>query len=239
MNHSSVDSLLDRQLLRWELERSSGRKRDTTHHETRALAPLITVSRQHGTIGAEIAHRLADHFHYTLLHRDMIERMVESTGHARRLLEALDGHTRSRIATWVESMMAGTYVDEGEYVRALLQTIYSIAELGGVVVVGRAANFIVGPDRGFHVRVVAPREVRIRAIMERSRIGEKEAAHEIDLRDRERADFVRHMFGRSLDDPLGYDVVVNADDQSAETIGRWLAAAAREKFERMSHVAAT
>jgi cytidylate kinase len=231
--HSSVDLLLDRQFLRWELERSPARQHDAGHGALTALGPLITISREHGSIGVAVADQLARHFHYTLLHRDLVERMVASTGHARRLLEALDGHARSRLSTWIGSMMAGTYVDEGVYLRALLRTIYSIAELGGVVVVGRAANFIVGPDRGFHARVVAPREIRIRAIMERRGIDEREAAHEIDVVDRERSEFVRHMFGRSVDDPVGYDVVVNAGDRSAETVSGWLAEAASEKFERL------
>jgi hypothetical protein len=39
------------------------------------------------------------------------------------------------------------------------------------------------------------------------------------------------MFGRSVDDPVGYDVVVNAGDRSAETVSGWLAEAASEKFE--------
>jgi cytidylate kinase len=231
--HTSIDALIDRQLRRWEIERYSGMKRSPEHPSLPVLGPLITVSRQHGSIGAAVAGRLAEHFRYTLLHRDMIDRMCESTGYARRLLEALDNHARSQLTTWVESMMAGTYVDAGEYLRALLATIYSIAELGGVVVVGRGANFIVGPERGFHLRVVAPRDTRIRAIAERKGIPEKDAAHEVDTRDRERADFVRRMFGHSVDDPLGYDLVLNADDVSADAVGDWLAAAARRKFERL------
>ncbi|MFI5371215.1 MAG: AAA family ATPase [Candidatus Eisenbacteria bacterium] len=231
--HTSIDAMIDRQLRRWEIERYSGMKRGTAHPSIPVLGPLITVSRQHGSIGTAVAARLAEHFRYTLLHRDTIDRMCESTGYARRLLQALDDHARSQLTTWVESMMAGTYVDAGDYLRALLGTIFSIAQLGGVVVVGRGANFIVGPDRGFHLRVVASRDTRIRAIVERKGIPEKDAAREVDTRDRERADFVRRMFGRSVDDPLAYDLVLNADDLPADAVDDWLAAAARRKFERM------
>ena len=65
--------------------------------------------------------------------RDIIDRICESTDYSRRLLEALDEHSQSQLTTWVQSMLAGRYVDEGDYVRALLKTIYSIARLGGVV----------------------------------------------------------------------------------------------------------
>ena len=44
---------------------------------------------------------------------------------------------------------------------------------------------------------------------------------------------MRRTFGHSVDDPLGYDVVVNAATGTAESIADWLAAASARKFEKM------
>jgi hypothetical protein len=232
MSHS-IDAIVDRQFRRWEVESNILRKQGT-YRESKPLAhPVITVSRQHGTIGSEIAARLAERFQYTLLHRDIIDRICESTDYSRRLLESLDEHAQSQLTTWVQSMLAGRYVDEGDYVRALLKTIYSIARLGGVVVVGRGSNFVVGLERGFHVRVVAPRDRRVEHLVQRSGMTPRDALHEIDSTDRHRAEFVRRVYGRSTDDPLAYDVVVNAADGEADSIACWLAMASTEKFKRM------
>ena len=230
---TSIDAIIDRQFRRWDLERSMGHRAESSHEITPAVHPLLTVSREHGSMGSAIAASLADRFGYTLLHRDVIDRMCESTGYSRRLLEALDDRSRSNMATWFDSMVGGLYFDSTDYVRALFTTLYSIARLGGVVIVGRGANFIVGSERGFHVRVVAPREARIRAIAERKGISPREAAHEVAARDHERAEFVRRLFHRSADDPLAYDLVVNSSGTSPRTVAEWLAVAARQKFERL------
>jgi cytidylate kinase len=229
----SIDSIVDRQFRSWEMELGiPGRKRPQ-HSRDELAHPVITVSRQHGSNGSEIATQLAERFQYTLLHRDVIDRLCESTDYSRRLLETLDEHAQSQLTTWVQSMLAGRYVDEGDYARALLRTVYSIARLGGVVVVGRGSNFIVGPERGFHVRVVAPRETRIGALVERKGLSRRDAAREVDVTDQDRARTIRRLFGRSVDDPLAYDVVVNPGDATAPQVAEWLAGAARVKFENL------
>lgn len=232
MSHS-IDSIVDRQFRRWEMELSISHQQGARRDSPAIAHPVITVSRQHGSIGSDIAARLAEHFRYTLLHRDIIDRMCQSTDYSRRLLETLDGHAQSQLTNWVTAMLAGRFVDESDYVRALLETVYSIARLGGVVVVGRGSNFIVGLERGFHIRVVAPRETRAEHLMQRSGLSRKDALHEIESIDRHRAEFVRRTFGRSTDDPLAYDVVVNAVSAPAAATAEWLAAASIQKFERM------
>jgi cytidylate kinase len=230
---TSIDAIIDRQFRRWELERSIGHRPEPEREGPAGAHPLITVSREHGSVGSAVAASLADRFGYTLLNRDVIDRMCQSTGYSRQLLEALDDRSRSQMATWFDSMVGGLYFDSTDYVRALFTTLYSIARLGGVVVVGRGANFIIGRDRGFHIRVVAPREDRIRAIAERKGVSLRDAAHEVAVRDHERSEFVRRMFHRSADDPLAYDLVINAAGASPRALAEWLAVAARQKFERL------
>lgn len=230
----TIDSILDRQVRKWELERTAHLHESGPHDRARRLCqPVLTVSRQRGSGGTILAERLAQRFGYTLLHRDIIDRIVESAGYKRRIVESLDGHARSQLQLWFESVVQGAYVDAGDYVKALLEVIYSISELGGVVVVGRGANFILGHDRGFHIRVVAPREVRVRNLVTREGMSERDARHEIEKADHERDAWVRQVFGRSADDPLAYDLVVNHLSISMEAATTLVAAAAQEKFERL------
>jgi cytidylate kinase len=227
---SSIEAIIDRQLRRWELE-SNIRAAELTKEEIQQRhQPVITISRQRGSGGTLIAAKLAERFNYTLLHRDIIDRMVASTGYKRRLIESLDEHSHSQLETWFEAMMVGNYVDRSDYAKHLLEIIYSISRLGGVVVIGRGANFIVGHDLGFHIRVVAPREDRIRKLIEFEGLSEKDASKEVDASDRERLDFVKKTFGQSIDDPLHYDLVINHLTISIETATSLIATAAMEKF---------
>ena len=231
---SSKDKILDRQIRKWELEKAvQAHERDAREKPGALLAPIITVSRQRGTGGTILAEKLAERFGYTLLHRDIIDRIVESSGYKRRIVESLDEHSKSQLQLWFESVLQGAYMDASDYVKHLLEVIYSISQLGGAVVVGRGANFILGPERGFHIRVVAPREVRIRTLVQRDHLTEREALREIERLDHERAEFVRKVYGRSIDDPLGYDLVINNLSISMAAVTSLVAAAALEKFERM------
>ena len=229
---TSIDDMLSRQIRRWELERAVHDPRRTDARGA-LVEPVITVSRSHGAGGSDLAAKLAERFGYTLLHRDVIDRICESSGYKRRLVAALDGHARSQLKLWFESVLQGQYLDASDYVKALLEVIYSISHLGGVVVVGRGANFILGPDRGFHLRVVAPVPVRVTTIMARFHCSEREALHRIEQSDHERADFVRKVYGRAIDDPLGYDLVLNEISISMDAATTLVAAAAQAKFERL------
>lgn len=230
----SLENILDRQIRRWEMEGTARLHEGGPHDRARQpRQPVLTVSRQRGSGGTILAERLAQRFGYTLLHRDIIDRICESAGYKRRVVESLDGHARSQLQLWFESMVQGTYVDASDYVKALLEVIYSISELGGVVVVGRGANFIIGHGRGFHIRVVAPREVRVRNLVVREGMAEREARREIERCDHERDAWVRQVFGRSADDPLAYDLVINHLSISMESATSLVAAAAQEKFERL------
>jgi cytidylate kinase len=229
----TIEALIDRQLRRWEHDRRNVRAGRVAAEPVAQIQPIITVSRQHGSRGCEVAARVADRFGYTLLHRDLIDRIAESTGLTRRLLETLDEHSRSQITSWIDSLLWGKYLDEGDYAVGLLTAVRSIARLGGVVVVGRGANFIVGPEGGVHIRIVAPRPERVRRLMARKQLSEADAAREVDAVDQERAKFIRKLFHRAVDDPLAYDLVVNETERSLETVTEIVTVAAAEKVERL------
>ena len=198
---TSIETIIDRQLRRWELQKSL----EESHHGlTRSIhlpKPLITVSRQRGSRGTLIAERIAYRFNYTLLHKDIIDRICETSGYKRRIVESLDEHTRSQMELWFESILTGKMVDLGDYARHLLEVIYTVSRLGGVVVVGRAANFIIGPNRGLHVRIVGSLDRRIRNLIEQDRYKESDARKEVEKSDRERSEFVHKLINRSIDDP--------------------------------------
>ncbi len=231
---SARDKILDRQIRKWELEKAAqAHEREAREKPGALLAPVITVSRQRGSGGTVLAEKLAERFGYTLLHRDIIDRIVESSGFKRRIIESLDEHSKSQLQIFFESMLQGAYVDASDYMKQLIEVIYSISQLGGVVVVGRGANFILGPDRGFHIRIGAPRAARVKTLVAREQMSEREALHEVERTDHERAEFMRKMYGRDIDDPLGYDLVINNISISMDSVTSLVAAAAQEKFERI------
>lgn len=235
---SSVQVIIDRQLRRWELEKAARGSQPAREKAGPPLQPVITVSRQRGSGGSRIAELLSRSFDYTLLHRNVIDRMCTSSNIRRSILESLDEHAKSQLATWCDAMVSQRYTDSNDYVRLLLETIRSVAALGGVVVVGRGSNFIVGLDHGLHVRVVAPREQRIQRLVTHARFSPRDAGREVDASDHERAEFIRKVYGRGIADPEGYDLVVNTGAITFDEAVDLIATAARAKFERLRAEAA-
>ena len=207
----SIEAILDRQYRRWQHElRSTGALPASPAPEWSAPPhPIVTVARQHGTRGAEVASRVARRLGYTFVDHDAAERISAFTGVTRRRLAVLDEHARSPVTQWLESMLDGRFVDESDFATGLVAAVRALARAGGVVVVGRGMNFLLGPGGGTHVRVVAPRESRIRAIMERRDAGRAEAAREIDSVEHERDTFIHRVTRRWPDDPFAYDLVLN------------------------------
>jgi cytidylate kinase len=204
----SIEELINRQLKRWESEQKA-RYEDVAPGFISPVKPIVTISRQRGSRGSYLADMLADKLGYQRLHRDIIDEICRSSGYRRRVIESLDNRVRSRIELMIEGAFKGIYIDAGDYFRHLYKVIMSISEHGGVVTVGRAANFILNRDQGFHVRVVASLPVRVANLMQYEKLPSEEAEREILRSDAERARFVQANFKRNIDDPGAYDLIVN------------------------------
>ncbi len=203
---TSLDAIVNRQLLKWELER---KKADEEKAERPALPRIVTVSRQLGSRGSYFAERLAEKLGYQNLHREVIDAICRSSGYRKRIVESLDQKFRGSLEVMVESLFTGESVNHGDYYRHLFRTVLSMSQLGGVVLLGRGGNFILGPNRGFHMRFVAPRERRIENLIRYTGVSADEASAKIAKSDAERKELIAKLFHSNNDDARHYDMVIN------------------------------
>jgi cytidylate kinase len=230
---ASIDTIINRQLLIWEGTRERAARKPK---EPEPPPPIISVSRQAGSRGAYFAQRLSEELGYQRMHREIIEAISKSSGFRKRILESIDEHVRGDLELAFESVFTGQSVDHSDFVRHLVRVVLSMAELGGVVVVGRGANFILGPNRGVHIRVVCPVERRILNLIKYRKYSEKEAAAFVKRTDSERRDFVRKTFGRDIDDPLGYDVIFNSALIDIEEMVDAAKVVIKTKMDKLTHL---
>jgi cytidylate kinase len=86
-----------------------------------------------------------------------------------------------------------------------------LAARGDVLLVGRGGNlFLRDRPAAFHVRLVAPVEVRLRRVMEHRWVREKQARQLIAQSDAERRSFSENYFGADWASPLEYHLTVNS-----------------------------
>lgn len=204
---------------------------------------FITISRQAGAGGITIARLLARY-----LNRHDEKAPIPWTVFDRNLVaEVIRSH---QLPAWTERFMTEQKISEfddllGEIlkihpakwtlVRDTSQTILHLSELGHVILVGRGANLITRKQPGgLHVRLISSVEKRLKHLEQYFGFTPGKAAEFLKAEDGGRKNYIKHYFGKDIEDPLLYDLVINTDDVSYEEasriIGRaLLARTAKEK----------
>jgi cytidylate kinase len=163
---------------------------------------VITISRQLGSMGREVARLVADRLGYRLVWRDLINQAARRAGAPETALAAIDelgllGLSLSREA--------------GEaYCQAVRQVMEELATGGNVVILGRAGQVILRsqPDT-LHVRLIAPAHLRAERIAQYHEISLEGAMAQIEASDRHRRNYLKRFYHVRWDDPELYDLVVN------------------------------
>lgn len=171
---------------------------------------VITLSRQHGCYGAETAielQKLLDQG-WVVFHREILEAIAKNSGVEEQYVEQFDEKTVPLIETIVSGFNKN--ITDTSYLNSLKKLFFSLEERGKVIIVGRGANFML--RRGFHIRLVAPKNTRVHNLMEINNYSRAEAEREIEEADMQRKKFIKRMFGAEVDDPLNYDLMINIRD---------------------------
>ena len=183
---------------------------------------LITLSRQYGAGGSEVARLVAVGLGWSVLDNEIVERVAARAGLAPEVVAKED----EQAPTFVERLTRALAASSQEYavpelgvaVRAEGPDLVRLTELvvqeaaieGRVVLVGRAAPVVLGTAvEAIHVKVVAPREFRIQLGREASGLDARAAERLMDETDARRARYHREHYGRDWDDPSHYHMVLN------------------------------
>lgn len=176
---------------------------------------IITISRQIGSGGDEIAARLAKELQFTLVDQTLLVELVKAQGLSKSDVEALDE----------EEVGEERQVREQDqvYVDLLPTLITDLAAEKNLVVLGRGGQCLF---RGFpgalHVRVVADEKERVRRLMDECGIEEHSVVRLVEESDETRRIFIQYHYGEDIDAATHYDLVINTDRLSIETATRLL-----------------
>lgn len=173
--------------------------------------PIITVSREAGAGGSDIARRLAKALSLDLIGGQIIQHVADSAKMSRRVIDTLD----EREVTFRETLLSSLFGDNrpwpGEFLHHLSRVIGTIGIFGNVIIIGRGANYVLPKEKIFRVRVIAPIELRIKYFMEDRSYTKAEAEQYIVKRDGNRKAFVRKYFSADIADPAFYDIIINTE----------------------------
>ncbi|HNM78104.1 MAG TPA: cytidylate kinase-like family protein [Tepidiformaceae bacterium] len=216
---------------------------------------VITVARQVGALGEEVARIVADELKFHLLDYRVVQAAAEEAGVSTetvadaehkpsfftRVIESLARNPSTQsTGVWMEplSMAATPLLTSSDYREMVAQVVEDFAQRGDVVILGHGAQFTLAhrPDT-LRVLVTGNVDARKRRVMAGMVCSEEQAAEVVARTDSERTGYCRQFFHADWLSAAQYDVCVNTDhmnpSQAAQVIlgaiaaraGRSLAAA--------------
>jgi hypothetical protein len=153
---------------------------------------------------------------WTTFDRDLVHRVLQEHDLPERLATYMPEDRVSEISDVMDGLF-GLHPQTWILVRKTADTILHLAELGNVVLIGRGANVVTGAlDHAFHVRLVGSLDARIARVQEDERLSQAAASRYVHEKDLGRKRYLKKYYGRDIDDPLLYHLVVNTDRMSHE-----------------------
>jgi CMP/dCMP kinase len=185
---------------------------------------LITISRQYGAGGSEVARRVADALAWRVVDNELVEEVAARAGvppqqvaeQEERVPSFVERLARTLAASAPElfpkQLPTGTVpkIQEADLVRLTESVVAEVAAKGRLVLVGRAAPAVLAQERdSLHVKLVAPKSYRIQAAAVRLGTDLQKATAVIEESDSTRARYHREYYRRDWNDPVHYHMVLN------------------------------
>jgi cytidylate kinase len=183
---------------------------------------VISVEREYGSGGANIARRLAEDLGWKLWDQDITAEIARVANVDHKAAARCDERVDSLLSRLFRVYARGSYerslpVGDShgfntDRMFAMLQKVVNdIAAQGNCVIVGRGSPFFLRdkPDV-FRVFVYAPINEKIRRVMALGK-SEKEARQLVEEIDRERATFIRHYFNAEWPYRALYHLMLNSE----------------------------
>ena len=167
----------------------------------------VTISRQAGCGGVMIAEKLANYLQqhspthgptWTVFDRDLMHKVLADHNLPKHLAKFLPEDRISAIEDTLADIF-GVRPTSQTVVQQTAETILKFAELGSVIVIGRAGNIVTAKlPRVLHVRLVAPLDDRIERICRDDNKSPSEARKFCLEEEQARARYVKTYFNADI-----------------------------------------
>ena len=166
--------------------------------------PSITISRQLGSLGNEVARAIAVRMNYQVVCRDLVNQAAIQCGAPELALSFIDDLNLLGIRPSEKSRR--------KFLECIDRAMHELANQGDVVIVGRAGQIILRDFPGvLHVKVIAPAPLRVERIASEQGITLEAAQAQVQTSDRSRKNYLKRYYHARWDDPELYDLIVNTN----------------------------
>ena len=172
---------------------------------------VITLSRQVGSFGNEIAAMVAEEMKLELMGQDEIHQMAQACHPGFK--HACELYERDVTKGWRDRF----FFNEPAFSSLFESLNYELAARGNVVILGRGAQIVLADTPGvFKCRVVAPSRIRVERIMAENDLDEEKAADFVYRHDVSHKSLIEMVFHKDLSDWSLYDLILNTAAMTPE-----------------------
>ena len=211
---------------------------------------IITINRECGSGGGEIARLLGEKLGLKVYGRAMLQSIADQFN---MTLENMDRVKAQKTNWWSDFCkfyrqfdMTG-YSDDPRPEATPLSLYYAearllreLAEQESCIIVGRAGFHIFRDNpNALHLLIMADRDARIARIATKQNLSPEEAAKVIDKTDKDRDTFVKTVADTSRYDARNYDFVLNVTNMPTDTVAQFLADNIRKKYPFLAKTVAS
>ena len=183
---------------------------------------IVTIGREFGTGGRQIATELAEMLGVKLYDRQLLDTIKERYNMTQ---EEIDQVKAVKPSWWYEPVSADMYKDEEFLAR-------SLAHKESCVLLGRTGFHIFRDEPcAFKVFLMADRSFRRDKVARRLNINEGSADELIDKVDEARENFTKTFSGKTRYDARNYDLVLNVTGLEPKEVARFIAECVQRKFK--------
>ncbi len=201
--------------------------------------PFVTISREvcagATTVGQLLVPMLNQAFAedgqgWVFLDKNLLAHALTRQNLEERLADYLPEDRISEIRGVIGELM-GLHPSLWQLEHQVAEVILQLAHVGHVLFVGRGAHIITRSlPGGFHARLVAPLEIRIRRMMDLQGCDAATAESLIQKTYLARRRHLQSHFGEDIEDPCTYDLVINTGRTSAATAAHLIVEGLRRKL---------
>jgi cytidylate kinase len=185
---------------------------------------IVTIGREFGTGGRQIATELAELLGVQLYDRQLLDPIKERYNMTQ---EEIDHIKAVKPSWWYENVSQDMYNDEEFLVR-------SLAQKESCVILGRTGFHIFRDEpRAFKVFLMADKAFRRDKVARRLNINEGSADAVIDKVDEARENFTKTFSGKTRYDARNYDLALNVTGLEPKEVARFIAESVKRKIENL------
>ena len=174
---------------------------------------IITIARQHGSSGREIARALSEDLGIQCFDKEIVDEAAENSSICKELISSFDEKRVSPFmlqTTQYPSMNYGLGLNI-QVASAQFDVIRKLADQGDCIFVGRCADYILRERKALtRVFIMGEQEDKIRCIMNRQNVSETEAKKKIKQVDKDRSSYYKYYTDQIWGESENYDLCINS-----------------------------